>query len=401
MNSVFAARRPTLGPDVPRRFSYRLLSAVESCPRRWWLEHATYPQLTGPYPLPTSAPALRGTIVHGALEEFARRLKSAGMPPVGSEEFAAIHAAFDIRLVIRSKRKEVLNRQSTDRGMQIGTSDLPLDDCIDAFKFLLREAYGLEHAEALRDRLTEPAEKPAHALTQGIPAARPGGLAPEAEVEIDDPPLRATIDLVRYGDSGDTLIEFKSGAPREQHRLQADLYSAVWVAATGRRVRVRRILYLNAPPTELDGMDPREAGAVLAALRTRISAAMTDLKADVPPARPNSDNCKHCPVRQLCDEYWTATSTADLRWRPSALQLDNGWRDIELSTTGASWDGAGFSLRVPGDQETKLFCSVPPKYRPPNNKDFRGARLLGVALRSNGPALEVVWSARSEMFWLT
>ena len=140
MSSILEIRSPRAGPGTPNRFSYSLLASLEECPRRWWLQHAQYPGIDGPYPLPNSAAAIRGTVVHRALEAFARHLEIAGLPAPGTEAFDAVRRSFNVRSVIRQLRDEELDAQSS-RGKQLQPSDLPLEDCLDAFRLLVSQGY--------------------------------------------------------------------------------------------------------------------------------------------------------------------------------------------------------------------------------------------------------------------
>lgn len=47
-----------------------------------------------------------------------------------------------------------------------------------------------------------------------------------------------------------------------------------------------------------------ELDALEADLRARSAAALISIGARPPLARPDSSYCSHCPVRQLCGDYW-------------------------------------------------------------------------------------------------
>jgi CRISPR/Cas system-associated exonuclease Cas4 (RecB family) len=372
------------------------MASVEECPRRWWLEHAQYAAIEGSYPLPNSSAAIRGTVVHRTLEEFARQLHDAGLPAPGTEAFIAVRRSFEVRKFVRQFRDEELNNQSA-RGRHLGPSDVPTEDCIDAFRLLVSRAYARDdvsttteppHRETSLQVTREPAEKPS------LPVS--GDVVPEVELQLEEPPLTVKIDLVKYGDEGDTLIDFKSGSPKDRHRFQSDMYAAVWVTVTGRNVSRRQILYWDESVVDLEGMDRATASETLQAIRKRIDDCVRDLHSAPPPARPQVDNCRHCPVRHLCEVYWMAPETAELR--SGSTTPFGEWRDLELNVSHALWEDEGFSVSPGPNRTTILYCRLPSRYRPEPSR-YRAVKLLGVSLRRVGAAAEVVWSASSEAFW--
>ena len=67
---------PATWPEPPREMSVSSLRAIESCPRRWALSTASYPELwqgVG-YPPRTQRSWLMGSVVHLAIERIVRRL---------------------------------------------------------------------------------------------------------------------------------------------------------------------------------------------------------------------------------------------------------------------------------------------------------------------------------------
>ena len=209
--------------------------------------------------------------------------------------------------------------------------------------------------------------------------------------------MRVKIDLVIYGNNGDTLIDFKSGSPKDHHRLQSDIYGAVWVAVTGRTVGRRQILYSEDSVIELKGMDQEAAAQTLDKVRQRIDRCLRDLSTAPPVARPQVDICRHCGVRQLCTVYWTSPETDELR--TGSTTPFGEWKDIELDVSNALWEDDGFSVSPGPNRTATLYCRLPARYRPERIR-HRAVRLLGVSMRPVGASTEVVWSASSEAFWL-
>jgi len=88
-------------PAPPAHWSYSTLKEIETCPRRYVLGHASYPDLwddLGYPPLPHSA-ALFGDVVHASLERIIKDLVGAGCASSASPE--AVSVLRDLVLQLR------------------------------------------------------------------------------------------------------------------------------------------------------------------------------------------------------------------------------------------------------------------------------------------------------------
>jgi CRISPR/Cas system-associated exonuclease Cas4 (RecB family) len=306
-----------------------------------------------------------------------------------------------------------------------------VDGCIEAFKRLILVAYpAADETGTPREfsRISLPgSSSPPEAATQKsdgkasphratvdlddalvpVPA-----LLAEVGIELADPPLRGTLDLISTHLDGDVLIEFKTGTAKPEHEQQARFYGALWWAKTGRCLRERHLVYVRSGARQLPALDPTELAMELESLRARVTAAQRALEQRPPPARPDATRCQFCPVRQLCDEYWRSGATAENRWHIRDLTapnetLNGQWHDLHLDLVGAESMGDGFSVRL-GESDTttdpdqplvRLTCSVPLRFQNPQWKASSFARLLNVGLKRTGVALRVIWSRHSELFW--
>jgi hypothetical protein len=63
------------------------------------------------------------------------------------------------------------------------------------------------------------------------------------------------------------------------------------------------------PPSRLEVLDAPaddELEAMRRALADRLTAAEHDVSLRPPPARPTPEACRYCPVKHMCEEYWTS-----------------------------------------------------------------------------------------------
>ncbi len=455
MHPVFRAEAPDAGAHLPSSLSYSSLSELELCPRRWWLLHSHYEVLQRAYPQPVFAATVMGSVVHGALRAFAERLRAAGNPAPGSPEFAAVRQSFLLRDTVRRLRHEEINKHADNPRVDTAAlgAAVSVDACITAFKRLVRHAYaGDSTAGGVEATGTREGEEPILSVEMGsASASAPAGtwsvehanaatqpdagrgaeigterwtssdqvpcpaVLPEVQVEVSDPPLRGSIDLVLTAPEGDTIVEYKTGEPRTEHEGQSRIYAVLWWRWTSRPIQRRLLVYADHEPVLLGGLSSADLEREEAALRARVETVCADLRHVPPTARPAADTCAFCPVRQLCPEYWVSPATADARWTRDRIErlvsdADRAvidWRDLELDLRHAEEAGGGFSVVVSfsaDDGSTdrdaiRLLCSVPVKFHPGALRAVRRARLLGVGLKRDGGALHVVWSRNSEAFW--
>ena len=131
-------------------------------------------------------------------------------------------------------------------------------------------------------------------------------------INFPDEPLHPIVimDTKMTGSILSTYPPFSWGAPQLMDHIQADLYSMCYEAKHGKAVpfyylvmdtspQMKHMLYYK-PVTTADKRIVRE--------RIRRTIATINLYNDSTdggdwPARPNADNCKRCPLSEICPEY--------------------------------------------------------------------------------------------------
>lgn len=428
MHPVYRPTQPTGGPTIPEVLSHSTLTAIERCPRQWWLQNAKYDRLPGPYPQRPSAAAVFGTIVHHAVERFSRTLRSEGSPRYGTDEFRAARIRFPVRAVVQRLRRDALARLADNPRVNFPVIErsLAVDACVDEFKRLVIRTFAADEpgtakldaqmpsaaAIAAPRRMDRRSGARSLHLDQLGSAPLPIVL-PEVYIEIADPPIRGIIDLVIVNPDGDTLIEFKTGAPRPEHRAQLDVYAAMWWIRTLRPIRQRRILYSDDTTDEIGAASVMELESQRLALRSRVANVRSLLKDSPPLARPSAEGCTHCGVRQLCEAYWNAHETADLRWDVSAIRdvpddaVIEGWHDLELHLGTVTATGNHLLIHAPygkgallsAEAPLQFALNLPGKFYPGDVHAETQIRLLNVGLRRKGSVLHITMTQLSEVFW--
>jgi CRISPR/Cas system-associated exonuclease Cas4 (RecB family) len=414
MKPLYQIRKPTSGANPPAYYSHTGLTQIETCPRRWWLLHAKYDELAGPYPEPVSSGAMRGSIVHAALERFSVEWSRSAMTtePGGIKAF---RRQFPIREIVREMRSRLLGNARGNPRAQIAMleANVSVDGCISLFKDLIRRSYGEAAFES--DAATGHFEDRSEERLAGVSTELIGervkrevpcpAVLPEVALKVEDPRVHGKIDLVATTEDGDSLVEYKTGEPKPEHEKQSRLYAFLWWAVTGRLVRERQLLYSNQSPVKLGAMTKAELEKEGVRLRARIAWANEEVQSALPIVRFDAERCRSCTVRQLCEEYWTAKETAASRWtqddagrmRPGAGNPE--WRDLEIELQQTEQLVEGFIVRGKPKGGAQIVCKIPPQFRASSTDSFKNVRLLNVGLVADGEGARLVWSSASEAFW--
>lgn len=341
---VWTLQPPSAWPAPPETFSFSSLVEIEACPRRWALRWASYPNLPEVgYPESTNLSAVLGSVVHRAVEVTTRVLEEAKSGAQGE--------GWAVEALRKAGGLSTIVRQS-------------IDHCLGAYTDNPRAQGSLADAR----RTLEGRVGDIRARVQSFVArleVQPGPPAPEsgstgrrgetgrdyrsavlsgtnAEVYLKWEALgfRGVADLIVLSPDRCEIRDFKTGPPKEAHVLQIRIYSLLWLAdaernPTGRPADQLTLSYASHD-VSVPVPGPAERGELEEDLRRRLDLARERLVALPPAANPSNDVCSHCPVRQLCDPFWSWLGDQDA---PS----DEGWfGDIAVQLAKprgpTSWD---------------------------------------------------------------
>lgn len=323
-------------PEPPTLWSFSSLEEAALCPRRYALRRASYPDLWDRpgYPERVSEAALVGAAVHEGVEAVLRALSQAGCTSLAEAKAVEVirHLGGYSEIATHALNGQMGKLESNPR-MQPRVDRLRqrtgsrLTEIRQAIQTLVSRSPLSPHrpeADTVR-----PA---AHRLDGRLTA----GTHPEATLSAREDRFTGRIDLVAVYPEHTDIVDFKTGDHSERHERQVQLYGLLWllddVANPDRRpIRSLTLGYVDgvravAPPDDWD--------ALRSGLREEILAADDAVRKRWPPASPAA-HCWHCPVRQLCDEYWESTF---VNRDPEAILTDAAVK--VLSRHGpSSWHG--------------------------------------------------------------
>lgn len=307
--SIWKISKPASWPAPPEVMSVSALKDSEACPRRRALSTSAYPHLWDQegYPQSVRTANLRGSVVHLCIEQITKALVSAGCSSI--EEPKAIEVMRQLggytklvndcidRILARLQKNPRAARvlEVVERELRGQAGGLRTD--VQLLLARLRPSAGAHHGEAR--------------LARGAPR-RPVGVGSYSELELraDAIGWKGIVDLLLLTEGGCEIVDIKTGAVDESHGFQVSVYALLWWRDKERNPAGRHATKLRLAYRTGDVVVPAPAEQEMIALeqelvsRTRaVTQALSQRPA--PPARPSQENCKYCPVRQLCDEYWT------------------------------------------------------------------------------------------------
>lgn len=319
---------PTEWATAPDVFSYSALVGIETCPRRWQLEHSRYGSLES-FPARPVPAAVEGQIVHGVLEQLFKALALRGLPPLASTEFRSCMEQFDMAgTVLGSVEK---HNQLVCRHPRGGASRLRANpqDLVNRIVRHFRPQYELARSRA---STTTPPVACFAPISDGSVSGDTEHLKevlvdqrvlPERRLRHPDLPFVGIVDLIWRAPDGTHLVDFKTGAFSESHRFQILCYGVLWWRSTGdipSRLEIRypsEVIDVASNKTTLEEGE-RE-------LRRRIETTAAILAKRPADARLG-DWCRFCDVRAFCGSYWESSTGP----RPGARRV-SATRDGESS----------------------------------------------------------------------
>lgn len=321
---------PPHGWPPPDVMSFSKLVEIESCPHKWALEEATYPDVWGGrgYPGKLQMASLAGTVVHFAIQTVVTALVHAGCHSVSTPESTAVMKELGgFTAVITTAIHSVVARyRDNPRAQHL------IDYAIRTLKIQVPEMRTQVQTLVLRINLVaggadvHRAAHPAKGSTRS--ALRPGNYS---ELAVHAPTIgwKARVDLLTLTPELCALTEYKTGAPSDLHRLQVRIYALLWYRDNELNPKARRVnkITLSYPNHEVpvDALDTTELVALETSLIERTYAAKRSVGQKPPAALPHSNKCKYCNVRHLCTTYWS-----DNVQQLAAVKEDHTFTDAEI-----------------------------------------------------------------------
>ena len=343
---IWTVLEPSKWPPAPAWMSYSTLTELEECPRRWALKSAEYSEVWEGrgYPRVPQSSVLVGQVVHSAIERVARALSEAGCESLQSESaVSALRQLGGYSAIVSDCMEAVFSKyEGNPRATPV------VESLRQVLSTRVPELRSRVQRQVSRIKLAgdgSGAEGAGAGRQAGQGMRRPLKDGSHAELEVQDPELgwRGFVDLLTVSDSLCEIRDFKTGAVKDEHKLQLKLYAMLWsrdreLNPTGRAAQ-SLVLSYDEQDLQLEPPSAATLDALHEEIRERTERALNDATETVPEARPGQEQCQYCAVRHLCAEYWEW-----LRGEASGGELAaSQYGDVEIELTSphgpSSFDG--------------------------------------------------------------
>jgi len=165
----------------------------------------------------------------------------------------------------------------------------------------------------------------------------------EVELQASELRWRGIADLITLTPTRCEIRDFKTRTPKKEHNFQLRTYALLWYLDRDLNPsgRLASKLVLSYVDKDVDVPAPSSSAlhSIEDEIKNRTTAALSDLQSTPPEARLNTEKCKYCFVRHLCEDYWQWNALSDEENNPSK----GYFADIQVELSGqhgpSSWDG--------------------------------------------------------------
>jgi hypothetical protein len=337
LHPVWYARPPKARPSEPAWMSVSTLLNIEACPRRWSLSLSEYPDIwdrTGYPPKPYLA-SLAGQVIHEALELITKSLDQAGCSSTYDPKFVTVLRNLGgFTRIVETKIEQLASSLSVNPRAQntVGQVAARLRAKLPELRTRLQMLIGKLQIQSGERTI----QKSKVRLAPRMPLSF--GMHAEVELRADTLRWHGFVDLINLSEEACEIIDFKTGEPNQDHEFQAHVYNLLWsldsdLNPTGRPVDRLLLSYFDNE-VEITGLDESTLGSLEDDLVNRTENALNLISQESPQARPSLHNCRFCPVRQICDDYWIAATqrkiTAEML-EQSSINQQTTFADFEVT----------------------------------------------------------------------
>lgn len=333
MPFVLEAKPPEKWPDIPKWMSFSLLREIESCPRRWGLSHATYPDVWSQrgYPSRANIAGITGTVIHRVLKYIVDRMAENGCVSLSdANAVAVLRALGGLSSVVESEVRAGLKalRENPREIDRIDGLSQQIHMKVADIRFQVQTLFrGIEFYD---NQSVRPHSPQTQAKTRG-PLT---GQHTELTLQVESLKWKGIIDLIRVYEQGCEILDYKTGPFKHEHYLQLQTYSLLWFLSTdlnpSRRTVDKLTLVYKVGRKQAPVLSLSELTNLERDIATRTLRALEECARQPPIALPKKEECKYCQVRHLCSDYWTDEVQRKFK-RES--QVNNLSVDLELKIT--------------------------------------------------------------------
>ena len=231
MTDFYTLPCPSAWAKAPVRWSHSTLAGISVCPRRWQLTRSEWGEYKG-FPQRQHPSAVKGIIIHDGLDRLARACGRLGMPTIGSPLFlealsaSAFFRFFPDEVEKWNHKLRSHPRHGPNYTMRVNPGDLA--------NVAIRQFRAQYHP---KDEEPAKRQRP-RASTHVEPMKLHEMLTRQSmlsEIELRHPslPFMGKVDRIQLSGGAVVIVDFKSGTPKPDHRVQLERYALLWWRSTG------------------------------------------------------------------------------------------------------------------------------------------------------------------------
>lgn len=326
--------------------SFSTLMQLEACPRKWALASADYPEIWSQsgYPSALNTAAIEGSIIHKSLEILTKAF--------ADQQCSSLSEARAMRVIKELGGYTPLLQRCADAALKPYSDNPRAKRNLEQKKQII-----LSHIPEIRIKLQNLLSR-IQLFSQPIGHKKPlgqrdnrekslgslHGSYSEIELRVPEMRWRGFVDLLTLTSAICEIRDYKTGKRKDEDREQICIYALLWWREN--RLNSAKRLADRLVVSYRDGdecvVTPTESELVILeeALLERTKIALATAKETPPKANVSEENCIHCNVRQLCEEYWESqlirASVSESFDRPTLCDLQVF---IKSQHGPMSWDG--------------------------------------------------------------
>ena len=282
---------------------------MTQCPKQWLLSNAFYPEIwtNRGYPERLNERTIMGIATHQALETVIKKIKEEKIDQDSKDYLNLLKKLGGLRNILQEEIKKVLKQskyQGNPRYLRV-EKDLHAritKRYLEEYFIQLRTFLSKLNLPKVSDLV--PPQKNNLKLKKSQSSVMTEYYAKSKVMG-----WKGIIDLVIQNNRGATLIDFKTGKEKENHKDQLELYQLIWM--TDEKVN-------QVPIKELIVKYPDKEKYFKPLSDDQIEEKINQYQCEVEELKNifSSDNlakpskhCNYCGVKQLCDDYWDSLKT--------------------------------------------------------------------------------------------
>lgn len=356
-NPIIWAEEPKQWPPPPEWMSFYRLREAESCPMRAALRSATYPDVWSRrgYPPRLRLGMMLGQVLHSAIRTLGAELARHGCSSILDPRAVDLlkHLGGFTQILRQSADRTFADQSHNPRSL---SSRMALIDAVQNRLPELREQLQAVLTRLQFDRTsTNRNEQATHSL---------GSSNYEVELRASTLGWIGVADYIGLSDRSCEIVDFKSGSPDEDHKLQILVYALLWardqrVNPSGRRATKLTVSY-ETEEVDVPAPSENELQQLESEIKKRTDEVNHAFNLSPPDARPSLDNCRFCDVRHLCNSYWVPKTQQQLAEQDrTSADFSDVEAKIISQQSAKCWKGFVISSRLlPSDTPIVLRTPI-------------------------------------------